>query len=361
MSTIKPFSIAFNQSDLDDLRRRLATARWPEQETVTDWTQGVPLDYLKNLCAHWENGYDLYRVQNLLNTYPQFTIEIDGLEIYFLHIKSTEASSRPLLLTHGWPGSVVEFSGVIGPLHDPANFNASADDAFDLVIPALPGYGFSGKPRTSGWGIEKIANAWDSLMGQLGYQSYFAQGGDWGAAVTSEIGRQNLGACQAIHVNMPQAWPTKASRTSPTEQDKAAFAGARFYMADDSGYSKIQSTRPQSIGYSLSDSPIAQAAWIIEKFYTWTDCDGNPENILSKDQLLDNVMMYWMTNSAASSARLYWQSFGQNIKGSDQEIHVPTGCSIFPKEIVPLPKTWAAQRYKNIQYWNHLARGGHFA
>ena len=361
MSQVAPFSLTITPAALEDLRARLRRVRWPDAETVNDWRQGVPAEYLQSFCHYWLNGYDLNRVQDQLNSLPQFKTVINDVEIYFIHVKSSQADATPLIMTHGWPGSVIEFLKVIKPLTEPGTDASLAAPAFDVVIPALPGFGLSGKPTTTGWGVEKIARSWNELMQRLGYERYYAQGGDWGAAVTSEIGRQNLGQCKAIHVNMPTAWPTNAARQNPTAADEAAFKGARFYRDWDSGYSHQQATRPQSIGYSLSDSPVAQAAWILEKFYAWTDCDGHPENVLTKDELLDNIMLYWLTNTAASSARLYWESFGQNIKGEENQIHLPTGCSIFPKEIVPTPREWAAQRYKNIVYWRYLDKGGHFA
>lgn len=361
MSDIRPFEASFPQEAIEDLQTRLTSARWAEAETVDDWTQGVPLGYLVDFCRYWANDYDFSRVSRQLNQFPQFITTLLGLDIHFLHIRSPVESAQPLLLTHGWPGSVFEFMKVIGPLSDPESHGGNGADAFHLVIPTLPGYGFSGKPDKTGWGLEKIAKAWNLLMQQLGYDSYFAQGGDWGAGVTSEIAKQNLGNCLGIHINMPTAWPTKAARNNPTDKDTAALTAARYYRDSDSGYSILQSTRPQSIGYALTDSPIAQAAWILEKFYAWTDCNGHPENVLERDELLDNITLYWLTASGASSARLYWESFKHVIKGTEHEITLPTGCSIFPKEIVPTPREWAAQRYKNIVYWHDLDKGGHFA
>ena len=356
-----PFQIDFKQDQITDLRNRLVAARWPEAQTVDDWTQGVPLSYLKELCDYWRQHYDFSRLATSLNQYPQFTLSIFDLPIYFLHIRSSAADAKPLLLTHGWPGSVLEFLKVIEPLSGSSSQSANQQQAFHLVIPALPGYGFSGKPQGSGWGIEKIAHAWNELMRQLGYSKYYAQGGDWGAAVTSEIGRQNLGECVAVHLNMPTAWPTKEARKSPSAEDKLALGRGRYYRDWDSSYAHQQATRPQTLGYALADSPVAQAAWIVEKFYAWTDCNGHPENALSRDEILDNISLYWLTKSATSSARLYWESFGHAFKGKENEIHLPTGCSIFPHEIVPMPRAWAEQRYKNIIYWRLLNQGGHFA
>ena len=264
-------------------------------------------------------------------------------------------------MTHGWPGSIVEFRKVIEPLANPTAFGGSSEDAFHVVCPALPGYGFSSKPVETGFGVEKIGAIWNELMLSLGYESYFAQGGDWGSAVTTAIGRQNLGNCQRIHVNMPSAPPTKEALNNPTERDKVALAGGSYYQKWGAGYSKQQATRPQTLGYGLVDSPIGQAAWILEKFYEWTDCDGHPENVLTKDELIDNVMFYWLTGSGASSGRLYWESFGKAFSGDLKSVDLPTGCSIFPKEIVPTPRSWADQVYTNIVYWNELDKGGHFA
>lgn len=361
METLRPFSIEIPEAQLIDLRQRLAATRWPEAETVDDWSQGVPLAYLREFCSYWAQEYDWRVTERRLNVFPQFKSQIDGLDIHFLHVRSRHAQALPLLITHGWPGSIVEFHKVIAPLSDPTAFGGSADDAFHVICPSLPGYAFSDKPRQIGWGVEKIATAWDVLMRRLGYQRYVAQGGDWGAAVTTAIGTQNLGACIGIHLNMPTASPTPQALSSPTERDQRALAAAAHYQQWEGGYSKQQATRPQTLGYGLVDSPVGQAAWILEKFRAWTDCQGHPENILSRDELLDNIMLYWLTASAASSARLYWESFGSFGGDRAAAVELPTGCSIFPKEIVPTPRGWAEQRYRNIVYWNELDRGGHFA
>ena len=362
MSDIKPFRIDIPSQEIEDLETRLRLTRLPEKETPDDWSQGLPLEYARELKDYWQSDYDWAARQEALNRFDQFTTEIDGLDIHFIHVKSPHASAEPLIITHGWPGSIVEFHKVIEPLVDPVAHGGSADDAFHVVCPSLPGYGFSAKPAQTGWGVEKIAGAWDTLMTRLGYSSYFAQGGDWGAAVTTAIGLANLGHCVGLHVNMPSAGPTKAARENPTERDQRAFEGGRYYNQWGAGYSKQQSTRPQTLGYGLVDSPMGQAAWIIEKFYEWTDCNGHPENILTRDELLDNVMFYWLPGAGASSGRLYWESFNRAF-GQDgaKTVEVPTGCSIFPKEIVPTPRSWAEQRYTNIVYWNELDRGGHFA
>ena len=360
-NSIRPYSINVSEDDLHDLRRRLLATRWPDEETPDDWNQGLPLSYAKELCEYWQTDYDWRDRETYFNSFAQFVAQIDGLEVHFIHVKSGEPRARPLLMTHGWPGSVVEFHKVIGPLTDPVAHGGSAEDAFHVVCPSLPGFGFSGKPTVTGWGVEKIATAWNDLMLRLGYSRYFAQGGDWGSAVTATIGSQNLGQCAGIHVNMVSVGPTEEALANPTERDKVAFAGAQYYAEWGAGYSKQQSTRPQTLGYGLADSPMGQATWIIEKFYEWMDCDGHPENILSRQELIDNVMMYWLPGTGASSARLYWESFGSAFGGANNPITVPTGCSIFPKEIVATPRSWAEKRYTNIVHWNELEKGGHFA
>jgi len=362
MSDIRTFTLDIPKSEIEALKDRLKRARWPDEETVDDWNQGVPLKYHKEFCEYWANDYDWYKTQDRLNRFPQYKTLIDEVDIHFIHVKSSHADAQPLIMTHGWPGSIVEFHKVIDALVEPTLHGGSAADAFHIVCPSLPGYGFSGKPASTGWGVPKIAEAWDQLMQRLGYEGYYAQGGDWGSAVTTAIGIQNLGRCTAIHVNMPSAGATKAAKENPTDADKVALKGATFYQAWDSGYSKQQSTRPQTLGYGLSDSPIGQSAWILEKFYQWMDCNGHPENVLTRDELIDNIMFYWLTNSGASSARLYWESFNKAFnRGDNNTVRLPTGVSSYPKEIVRTPRSWAEKRYTNIQYWNELDKGGHFA
>jgi epoxide hydrolase len=356
MSDIRPFQIEIPDAALADLHERLARTRFPEKETPDDWSQGVPLAYMQEIHAYWLNQYDWRRAERQINAFPQFMTAIDGVDIHFIHARSPHAEAKPLVLTHGWPGSIVEFLEVIGPLADPPAHGGVAADAFHVICPSLPGYAFSGKPSHPGWGVEKIADAWAALMARLGYDSYFAQGGDWGSAVTTALGIRDPRHCAAIHVNMVSARPEPLDDL--TELEQRGLAGMKHYQDWDSGYSKQQSTRPQTLGYALADSPIGQAAWIIEKFWSWTDCNGHPENALTRDQMLDNVMLYWLTGSAASSARLYWQSFGSFSAG---EVETPAGCSIFPKEIFVCSRRWAGNRYKNIIYWNELDRGGHFA
>ena len=362
---VTPFRIEIPQDRLDDLRERLARTRWPEAETVTDWSQGVPLSYLRELCGHWADGYDWRATERQLNRLPQFRAELDGLGVHFLHVRSPHPDALPLVLTHGWPGSIVEFLKVIGPLTDPISHGGKAADAFHLVCPSLPGYGFSDKPAKPGWGVERIAGAWVGLMARLGYERYGAQGGDWGTSISASIGRQDPGHVVGIHLIPPLAPPDPATFDDLTERERAALASLEHAAEWDSGYSMEQATRPQTIGYALVDSPVALCAWIVEKLWAWTDCDGRLENVLSRDEVLDNVMLYWLPGTGASAARLYWESIrqvNQWISGTATDtVAVPTGCSIFPKELQRPSRRWAARRFLDIRYWNEPDKGGHFA
>lgn len=354
---VNPFRIAVSDDLLADLRRRLQQTRWPEAELVDDWSQGAPLAWIRDMCSYWADGYDWRAREALLNRFDQFVTTIDGLDVHFIHQRSPHADARPLLITHGWPGSIVEFHKVIEPLANPTAHGGDAADAFHVICPSLPGFGFSGKPTVTGWGVEKIAGAWAQLMARLGYDRYFAQGGDWGSAVTRSIGAQDPGHCEGIHVTLAMGSRPKIEG-EPTAAEQRALDGASFYRDWDSGYSKQQSTRPQTLGYGLADSPSGQAAWILEKFYAWTDCNGHPENVLGRDELLDNVMLYWATNSATSSARIYWESFG---KARASQVQVPVGVAVYPKEIVTPVKAWMAADYPNIIHWSEQPKGGHFA
>ena len=356
---ITPFHIAVPDSDLTDLKTRLSLTRFPDAETPDDWSQGIPLGYMQEIRDYWLNDYDWRSREALLNQFDQFTTTIDGLDFHFIHVRSSVEDAAPLLLTHGWPGSVVEFQKVLPLLTEPQAHGGDSADAFHVVCPTLPGFGFSGKPTTPGWNIDRIAAAWNALMLEIGYEQYFAQGGDWGSVVTAAIGAQKLGNCQGIHMNMPVVAPDPDTMQDLTELEQAALAAAKFYQDHDSGYSKQQSTRPQTLGYGLADSPIGQAAWILEKFYQWTDCNGHPENVLSRDELLDNVMLYWLCDAGASSARIYWESFNAP-RGSDA-ITLPSGCSIFPKEIFKTSRRWAEKHFTDLRYFNELDKGGHFA
>jgi len=355
---VRPFRIEVPEADLVDLHERLTRTRWPEAETVDDWSQGIPLAYTQELCHYWATSYDWRATEARLNTVPQFVTELDGLDIHFLHLRSPHPGALPLVLTHGWPGSFVEFEKVLGPLTDPVAHGGAAGDAFDVVVPSLPGYGFSGKPTATGWTVGRTASAWAALMARLGYHRYGAQGGDWGAMVTATLGHLDPAHLAGIHLNMPLAAPGSFDVSDLTDSEVAALESFAAHRNWGTGYSKEQSTRPQTVGYGLVDSPVGQAAWIVEKFWAWADCDGHPEHVFSRDELLDNVMLYWLPAAAASSARLYWESF---VRPGFDEVSVPTGCSVFPKEIMRMSRRWAATRFTDIRYWNELDRGGHFA
>ena len=357
---ITPFTIDIPDADLDDLRARLRNTRWPEAELVDDWSQGTPLAYLQEVCVYWADGYDWRSREAALNRFDQFTTVIDDVSIHFIHMRSPHAGAKPLILTHGWPGSVVEFHKVIEALVDPTIDGGDPADAFHVVCPSLPGFGFSGKPTETGWGVEKIADVWDELMTRLGYDRYIAQGGDWGSAVTTAIGRRHPEHCEAVHVTLAMgARPVPQEDGTWSEEEQRALAKIGYYQEWDAGYSKEQATRPQTVGYGLADSPSGQAGWIIEKFWAWTDCDGHPENALSRDEMLDNIMLYWLSNSGASSARIYWQSFGKG--GSSDPVTVPAGLTVYPEEIVPPVRRWVEPTFPNIVYWATKAKGGHFA
>jgi epoxide hydrolase len=357
---IVPFHLDVPARELDDLRARLRNTRWADRETVTGWSQGIPLAYVQELCAYWADTYDWRRLEARLNAIGQFRTEIDGLQIHFLHARSPEPDALPLLMTHGWPGSVVEFLKVIEPLVDPVSHGGDAADAFEVICPSLPGYGFSDKPRVAGWGIGRIAAAWAELMSRLGFSRYGAQGGDWGAVVTTTLSNVDPLHIAGIHVNLALI-PREAVRAvgDPTEEEQLALAAASDHRRVGSGYSAQQSTRPQTLGYGLVDSPAAQCAWIVEKFHAWTDNDGHPESVLTRDELLDNVMLYWLPGTGASSARLYWESYTD--PAAREPVDVPAGCSVFPKEVFPVSRRWVEQRFSDLRHFGRLDRGGHFA
>lgn len=358
MSEVRPFTLAIPQSELDDLNARIDRTRWPERETVADWSQGTPLAALQDFVAYWRNQYDWRRCEARLNALGQFMTEIDGLDIHFLHVRSPHPQAMPLVITHGWPGSVIEFMGVIEQLADPVKFGGRAEDAFHVVAPSLPGFGFSGKPTATGWGVEKIARAWGTLMARLGYDRWFAQGGDWGSAVTTAIGVQQVAGCAGIHLNMPIGRPEPEDLANPSPAELKALGALKHYQDWDSGYSTQQRTRPQSVGYGLVDSPVGLAGWIYEKMWAWTDNAGRPEDALTRDAMLDNLMLYWLPANGASSARLYWESFGAF---APQKIELPVAVSAFPKEILPTPRKWAERNFPNLVHWGDMDKGGHFA
>ena len=357
---IRPFQIHVDDAVLADLRQRLQRTRWPEAELVDDWSQGIPLAWTQAMCQHWAEGYDWRAREAALNRFAQFTTAIDGLDVHFIHVRSPHADAMPLLITHGWPGSVVEFHKVIEPLTNPTAHGGRAEDAFHVVCPSLPGFGFSGKPAGTGWGVDRIASAWATLMARLGYARYAAQGGDWGSAVTTAIGGLDATHCLGIHITLAMGSRPLPSDGEPPPEEARALAGMKHYADWDAGYSKQQATRPQTLAYGLTDSPAGQAAWILEKFWAWTDCDGHPETIFTRDELLDNVMLYWVTASAASSARLYWESFSPKRR-THRPVTVPTGVAVFPKEIITPVRRWMATQFPNIQHWSEMPKGGHFA
>jgi epoxide hydrolase len=352
------FRLAVPAAALNDLRARLAATRWPEKETLDDWSEGVPVAKMKALANYWRSGYDMRRLERRLNAVPQYRTQIDGLGIHFLHVRSKHPDALPIILTHGWPGSVVEFLKVVRPLTDPTAHGGKAEDAFHVVVPSLPGYGFSDKPAERGWGLPRIARAWSMLMKRLGYASYVAQGGDWGAGVTTWMAKQHVEGLKAVHLNLPILFPPPLVG-EPSPEEKAAVAKLVAYGETGSAYARIQGTRPQTIGYSLSDSPVGQAAWIYEKLAQWSDPNDGPEHELTGDEILDNIMLYWASNSGASSARLYFESFATDF--SRQQLDIPVAVSVFPGELYRPPKIWGERTYTKLFYWNEVARGGHFA
>jgi len=358
---ILPLRIEVPESELVDLRRRLRQTRWPEHEPVADWSQGVPLAYLRGLCEYWAYGYDWRPAEARLNALPQFQTDIDGIRIVFAHVRSPNPAALPLILTHGWPGSVMEFMKVIGPLSNPDD----AADAFHVVCPTLPGYGFSGKPERPGWDVERIARAWAVLMERLGYSRYGAAGSDWGSSVSTLLGQYDRTHVAGVHLIPPLAGPDPATFADLTDAERTALASLEYSAEWDSGYSREHATRPQTIGYALVDSPAALAAWIVEKFWSWTDHSGDLDSVLTRDELLDNLMLYWLPGTGASAARLYWESIRQVnewITGTDAgTVDVPAGCSVFPRELQRPSRRWAGKRFADIRYWNEPARGGHFA
>ncbi len=357
---IERFRISVDDGVLEDLRSRLTRTRFPDEIEGMDWEGGVPLDYLRQLVDHWCNSFDWRAQEQLLNEFAHFRTRIDGQSIHFVHAQSPHPDAFPLLLTHGWPGSVVEFLDVIPRLTHPLDHGGHESDAFHVIAPSLPGYGFSEPPRRRGWDVRRIAQAFIELMGRLGYVRYGAQGGDWGAQVTSRVAALDPGGCAAIHLNM--AVGARPADPAPlTEEEQADLADMARFQRDEAGYAGEQSTKPQTLGVALNDSPAGLLAWIIEKFRTWSDCDGHPENCFSRDQLITNVMLYWVTQTSASSARLYWETSRSGVLNDRLPfIGIPTGVARYPKEVLRWPRSWIEQQY-NVTHWAVLPRGGHFA
>jgi epoxide hydrolase len=361
---IRPFVISTDPAALDDLRSRLRNARWPERETVGDWSQGVPLAYLQDLCGYWADRYDWRATETRLNQIPQFTTTIDGLDVHFLHVRSPHPGAVPLIMTHGWPGSFLEFERSLGPLTDPAAHGGDPADAFDVVVPSLPGYGFSGKPAVPGWDVHRIARAWATLMTALGYERFLAQGSDWGTSVSTSLALQYPRRLLGIHL-VPPLVPPDRDAADLTDAESAALAELDERTRSGSGYSAEQGTRPQTVGYSLLDSPAGLCAWIVEKLWDWADHTGDLSQVLTADQVLDNITLYWLAGAGASSARLYWESIAQVTEwfttAANDTITVPAGGSVFPKEVPRPSRRWAERRFTNIVHWGEPSRGGHFA
>ncbi|RUM25609.1 epoxide hydrolase [Rhizobium vallis] len=368
---VRPFKTEVPQAALDDLRRRLIATRWPEGQTVADRSQGVQPEKLRALVDYWQTAYDWRRAEAKLNAYPQFLTEIDGLDIHFIHIRSTNERALPLIMTHGWPGSVFELLDVIGPLTDPVAHGGKAEDAFHLVIPSIPGFGFSGKPTEKGWDPQRIAAAWDTLMKRLGYLSYVSQGGDWGAIISDALGRQAPEGLLGIHVNRVEratTFPPDAAKAlmsgdaapeTLSVDEKVIFNEARDFLNNGFGYAAIMSTRPETVGYGLADSPVGLGAWLYDKIADWVFTRGDPESALGRDALLDNITFYWLTNTGPSSGKIYWENAAGMAKLSP--VRVPVAVTVFPGEVYKPPKKWLAKAYPDLVYYNQVEKGGHFA
>ena len=372
---IRPFTIDIPQAELDELRRRIAATRWPDKETVTDQSQGIQLEKLQPLVEHWGSGYDWRKAEARLNALPQFKTTIDGVDIHFIHVRSKHPDALPVIMTHGWPGSVFELTKVIGPLTDPTAHGGRPEDAFHMVIPSMPGYGFSGKPTEPGWGVERIARTWAELMKRLGYVSYVAQGGDWGSPVSGAMARQAPAGLLGIHINLPATVPPEiaavlaAGGPAPaglSQKERAAFdalsSGAKM---GSRSYAVMMGNKPQTIGYSITDSPAGLAAWMLGHpgFSHWTWDSSDPEK--SPDEVLDDISLYWLTDTATSAARLYWEHAGASpvFAGPQKtsEISLPVAITVFPGESYQAPESWARRAYRNLLYFHEVDKGGHFA
>ena len=367
-ASIRPFNVNVPQPALDDLRKRIHATRWPDKETIDDRSQGTQLANLQELVRYWGTDYDWRKLEARLNALPQFVTTIDGIDIHFIHVRSAHANALPVIVTHGWPGSVIEQLGIIGPLTNPTAHGGRAEDAFDVVIPSMPGFGFSGKPTGTGWNPERIARAWAELMNRLGYPRYVAQGGDWGSPVSSAMARHGAKGLLGIHINLPATVPSDVAAVlaiggqAPaglSESERSAFDAIDIFYKKRRAYGAMMGTRPQVIGQALTDSPAGLAAFM----YDYNN--GEAERLLARDDFLDNVTLYWLTNSATSSARLYWETSGQSIilaaAQKTSEIALPVAITVFPEEVYRAPETWARKAYRNLTYFNEVDRGGHFA
>jgi pimeloyl-ACP methyl ester carboxylesterase len=372
---IRRFRANVPDAALTDLRRRALATRWPDRETVTDQSQGAPLEKLQALVRYWGTGYDWRKAEAKLNRLPQFTTNIDGVDIHFIHVRSRHKNALPVILTHGWPGSVFEFIKVIDPLTDPTAHGGRADSAFDVVIPSIPGYGFSGKPTGTGWDPDRVARVWTELMKRLDYSRYVAQGGDWGAPITSAMARQAPAGLLGIHLNLPAtvppevvaAIPSGVAPTGLSTQERAVFDSLVTYAKKgNSAYVTMLTARPQTVGYGATDSPAGLAAWMLGHpgFALWK-YGADPEQSPTKDEVLDNFTLYWLTNSAASAGRLYWENAGRGVTSSaaqmTTDIALPVGITVFPEDVYLPPETWARRAYRNLSYFHQVDKGGHFA
>jgi pimeloyl-ACP methyl ester carboxylesterase len=365
---VRPFHINVPDAELAELRRRVLATRWPERETVKDQSQGVKLDKIQALVQYWGTGYNWRKAEKKLNALPQFVTTIDGLDIQFVHVRSKHPNALPLIMTHGWPGSIFELTKVIGPLTDPTAFGGRAEDAFDLVLPSMPGYGFSEKPKGTGWDADRIAKAWAILMKRLGYKHYVSQGGDWGSVVADKMAHQKPEGLLGIHVNMPATVPADVAKAlnngdpAPaglSDKEKAAFKSLNYLYTKGSGYAAMMVTRPQTLGYGLTDSPAGLAAFFYDKFNEWTYSGGDADKAFTKDEMLDDISLYWLTNTAVSSAQLYWENNANNFNAVD--ISIPAAITVFPGEIYQAPRSWAERSYHKLIYFNEVDKGGHFA
>lgn len=372
-SSIRPFKISIPQAKLDELKRRIAETRFPAQETVKDESQGIQLAQLQALVAYWGKGYDWRKIEKKLNALPQFVTNIDGLDIQFIHVRSKESNALPIILTHGWPGSPLEFLEAIGPLTDPVKYGGKAEDAFDVIIPAIPGYGFSEIPKEQGWNPERVARAWDVLVKRLGYTKYVSEGGDHGSVISDALARQAPTGLLGIHLTMPATIPDELVRpinagdpapTGLSADETKAYHALRTFFGRNAAYGGMMVTRPQTTGYLLSDSPSALAAFLYEKIAEWSESDLQPEKVIGRDAILDDITLYWLTNTGASSSRFYWENNNNNFSSKHQktqEINVPVAISVFPHEIYQAPESWSRAAYPSLYYYHKAAKGGHFA
>ncbi|QEM11688.1 epoxide hydrolase family protein [Mucilaginibacter rubeus] len=366
--SIRPFHVHVTDEQLADLKKRLLATRWPGRETVNNESQGLRKQQLQNLVNYWVSDYDWRKGEAKLNALPMFVTNIDGLDIQFIHVRSKHPKALPLIMTHGWPGSIFELLKVIDPLTNPTAHGGKAEDAFDVVIPSLPGFGFSGQPADTGWDSDHIARAWGELMNRLGYKQFVSQGGDCGSVISQRMALQHVPGLLAIHINMPATVPPDIAAhltngddapAGLSDKEKAAYESLNNFYKNNCGYSAMMVTRPQTVGYALADSPVGQAAWMYDKIVQWTYSGGEPEKVLTRDEILDDISLYWLTNSATSAAQIYWEDHSNNFNA--REISTPVAITVFPGEIYQAPKTWAERCYHNLIYFNEVNNGGHFA